>query len=419
MAADSDSESTMNLQDPELILLFTWTGAKPHHIAKYTAAYTKLFPSSPIMVITTSLKDFLHRSSPKKQLSLVPAILTILSSRLDANFLVHCFSEGGAHKAVQFTKAFLKSAGRPLPVSALCLDSARRTLDHAETAQACQWNTADRRPILQTLTSLLAYTLAPSCWTTYPLTCDAFLEGPKHQYTFDKSRRALNDPRLWNVEAPRCYLFSHDDKLTDPRSVLEHARGAEKLGARVFLAPFEDPAPIKSLSTTAEIYWATVQRTWDACGSASLPDNPYRAEIEKPAYDIYVTEVEKKKKLDTDIQACVHELPSSPSPVEQKQTPETTPVLLASSSVYSPLSERPREASPTTAAPPARSYTGPGTFCIKKEKRKWYDCLRPVPGYQGWGGMGVDTEEFSYERITQRQESCQSTSIFQYFYVGI
>lgn len=378
MVADSDSESTMNLQDPDLILLFTWTGAKPHHITKYTSAYTKLFPSSPIMVITTSLKDFLHRSSTKKHLSLIPAILTILSSHLDASFLVHCFSEGGAYKAVQFAKAFLKATGRPLPIPALCLDSARGTLDHAKTAQAYRWNTTARQPTLPTLPSLLAYTLAASCWTIYPLICNAFLEGPTHRYTFDKSGRALNDPRLWNVKTPRCYLFSNDDKLTDPRSVLEHARGAEKLGARVFLTPFEDTAQTQSLST-AEKYWATVRRTWDARGSASSPENPYGAEIEKPAYDIYAAEMEKD--LDTDIHVCVHELPSSRSPVERKQTPETHPVLSASSSVYSSHSEGPKEASPTTAAAPTRSYTGPANVCIKKGKKKWYDCLRPVPGY--------------------------------------
>jgi len=123
VAADSDSESAMKLQDPEFIFLFTWTRAQPHHIAKYTSGYTKLFPSSPIMAI----KELLYRTSAKKQRFLIPAILTILSSHPDSNFLVHCFSEGGAHKSVQFAKAFLKATGRCLPVSALCLDSARNT----------------------------------------------------------------------------------------------------------------------------------------------------------------------------------------------------------------------------------------------------------------------------------------------------
>jgi len=34
-----------------LILLFTWMGAAPKHIAKYTVAYRHLFPSARIVLI--------------------------------------------------------------------------------------------------------------------------------------------------------------------------------------------------------------------------------------------------------------------------------------------------------------------------------------------------------------------------------
>jgi hypothetical protein len=401
----------MNLQDPDLILLFTWTGAKSHHITKYASGYAMLFPSSPIMVITTSLKDILHRSSTKKQLSFIPAILTILSSRLDASFLVHCFSEGGAHNAVQFAKAFLESTGRPLPISALCLDSARGTLECPSQGQAYRWNTADRTPILQILSSMLAYTLAPSCWTTYPVICDAFWDSSIHQSSPDKSRRALNDPSLWDVTTPRCYLFSNDDKWTDPGSVREHARGAEQLGARVFLAPFEAKSPARAPSA-AETYWATIQRTWDARsgGASSPPNNRCARDVEKPARHVDAAEAETEKTFDADIHARdAHQRPPPPDrrrPAGQKQTPQRHQVArrASSTSVCSSRPARLRRAGPTrtTAAPPAKSYTGPASFCIKKGK--WYDCLRPVPGYQGWGGMGVDTQEFSYARITQRPE---------------
>jgi len=38
---------------------------------------------------------------------------------------------------------------------------------------------------------------------------------------------------------------------------------------------------------------------------------------------------------------------------------------------------------------PTLSYRGqPSSICIKKGK--WYDCLRPVPGYRQFGGMGAD-----------------------------
>jgi hypothetical protein len=422
MAADSDSESAMDLQDPDLILLFTWTGAQPHHIAKYTSGYAKIFPSSPIMVITTSLNNLLYRSSAKNKRSLIPAILTILSSHLDSNFLIHCFSESGAHKAIQFAKAFLKSTGRRLPISAVCLDTARGTLNHAKKPQACRTPTKGT-PALQTLISLLAYTLAPSSWTTYPTDFSPFLSDSNHTCTFNKSRQALNDPRLWDIHSPRCYLFSTTDKFTHPDSVASHARSAEELGARrVILAQFEE---LKS-SSNGEKYWMTVQQTWDASTSTSSPRTN-----EKTAYT-YVTDIEKQ----AEIHVLVHELPTQRSPVdctpESSLEPSPEPPFSASSSIYSSdnddeITKAPP--SPTvSAAPAAPSCNGPAKFCIKKDKRRWYDCLRPVPGYQGWG---VGTESFPYERLTrkrdrscQQRESCQReaypiTSMYQYFYCGI
>jgi hypothetical protein len=325
MAADSDSESAMDLQDPDLILLFTWTGAQPHHIAKYTSGYAKIFPSSPIMVITTSLNNLLYRSSAKNKRSLIPAILTILSSHLDSNFLIHCFSESGAHKAIQFAKAFLKSTGRRLPISAVCLDTARGTLNHAKKPQACRTPTKGT-PALQTLISLLAYTLAPSSWTTYPTDFSPFLSDSNHTCTFNKSRQALNDPRLWDIHSPRCYLFSTTDKFTHPDSVASHARSAEELGARrVILAQFEE---LKS-SSNGEKYWMTVQQTWDASTSTSSPRTN-----EKTAYT-YVTDIEKQ----AEIHVLVHELPTQRSPVdctpESSLEPSPEPPFSASSSSYS------------------------------------------------------------------------------------
>jgi hypothetical protein len=224
--------------------------------------------------------------------------------------------------------------------------------------------------------------------------CDAFTDDPKPLFMLDKTRRALNDPRLWDVSGPRCYLFSNTDKLTQPGSVVEHARSAEKLGARVFLTPFEELAPCGHVEATgsADRYWATVQRTWDA--STDTPSFKSQAEIEK--------------KLD--IHVSVYELPSQRSPVG----PAPEPPLSASSSVYS-ADKAGKEVA--AAAAPRSSYKGPASFCIKKEKSKWYDCLRPVPGYQGWGGMGVDTESFSFDFLTETRGP--GRHLYHYFYTGI
>ena len=420
VAADSDSESTMNFQDPEFILLFTWTGAQPRHIAKYTSGYTKLFPSSPIMVITTSIKDLLYRASAKKQRSLIPAILTILTSDLDSNFLVHCFSDGGAHKSVQFAKAFLKTTGRRLPVSALCLDSAPGNLQYTKMAQACR-KTAKGSPTVEIVTSLLAFMVAASYWTAYPVISDDDREHSKRLFT--KSRRELNNPGLWDVRTPRCYLFSNTDQITNPESVIEHARCAEELGAEVFLTQFESTDHCGHIKSPADAnrYWAAVQRTWDATsGSTSSSNTQYGVVVDKEHPDFYPPALATEK--EANMHVSIPELPSQHSPID----PTSEPILSASSSVYSSDGkEVPAPAAPTTGAlapapapAPTSIHKGPANFCIKKEKRKWHDCLQPVPGYQGWGGMGVDTDSYLYDALTTKQPGSWQ-DIYCYFHIGI
>jgi hypothetical protein len=69
---------------------------------------------------------------------------------------------------------------------------------------------------------------------------------------------------------------------------------------------------------------------------------------------------------------------------------------MSTSSTKSVSFEASRTANATaaTAAPasygPTLAYKGPSNFCVKKGK--WYDCLRPVPGYKQFGGMGADID---------------------------
>src|SRR5271170_5379261 len=69
---ENGSASTPSLKHPNLILLFSWTGAQQKHITKYTSGYFARFPSTPIMVITTSINDLTYRTSSKKCRVLLP-----------------------------------------------------------------------------------------------------------------------------------------------------------------------------------------------------------------------------------------------------------------------------------------------------------------------------------------------------------
>lgn len=57
---ENGSAPTPSLKHPNLILPFSWTGAQQKHITKYTLGYFARFPSTPIMVITTSIKDLTY-----------------------------------------------------------------------------------------------------------------------------------------------------------------------------------------------------------------------------------------------------------------------------------------------------------------------------------------------------------------------
>jgi hypothetical protein len=62
---ENGSASTPSLKHPNLILLFSWTGAQQKHITKYISGYFARFPSTPIMAITTSINDLTYRTSSK------------------------------------------------------------------------------------------------------------------------------------------------------------------------------------------------------------------------------------------------------------------------------------------------------------------------------------------------------------------
>jgi Eukaryotic protein of unknown function (DUF829) len=264
--AENGSASTTTLQPPNLILLFSWTGAQRKHITKYISGYAPLFPSTPILVVTTAINDLIYRTSSKRRRSFLPAITAITSSpNFNANILLHAFSEGGSSTSVHFAKAFLAHTRRRLPLSALVLDSCPGTLHFTKLAQTAR-NTVPGNAAAQVAASVTAYTVIASYWTTFLLIGDREdVDDPKDLNA--KTKLALNDHSLWNTEAPRTYLFSKADKLIDWKSVLEHAQHAEKRGTPVVAVElFEKSAHCAHIreKEDAERYWSAVQRVWDA-----------------------------------------------------------------------------------------------------------------------------------------------------------
>ena len=287
------SSSEAATQDtPDLILLTSWTGALPRHIAKYTLSYNQLYPGVPILAITTIISDLAFHSLKTKVRALAPAARYLVTSNRD-RILLHAFSEGGTHKAVCLAGAYLlaqsPSAGMPsslssrprstpadpgsqggngqvkrLPVRAFVFDSTPGTPRYTSNVAAFK-RSLPRSPAARALGVPIGASVLAVTWVLFVV-----FVGYENNI-ISETRRALNDDSLWaDVRgAPRTYLFSEKDDLVHWRDVEKHGREtAEKLGVRSLLVRFRMSGHCGHARGNEGLYWGAVRRTWEARGTA-------------------------------------------------------------------------------------------------------------------------------------------------------
>lgn len=243
-----------SIDAPSLIILFSWTGANGRHVSKYTMTYQTLFPTTPILVITTSAYDFCFRSSAQKQLSLRPAVERVLSYEDHSSILVHAFSEGGSNKATEFAEAYYTITGTRLPCSALCLDS---TPGHPRYLRLCNalQKSLPPNPIFKYTALCLGGALIGVRWGLY------YIQGFQGN-VISRTRSKVIDERFWDPAAPRCYLYSRDDDLVSWQDVREHAMESLEKGLPVMDIFFENSAHCKHSTEDPDRYWGAVMMTW-------------------------------------------------------------------------------------------------------------------------------------------------------------
>ncbi|KAF2729589.1 hypothetical protein EJ04DRAFT_515831 [Polyplosphaeria fusca] len=240
---------------PDLILLFSWTGANGRHVLKYTKTYQSLFPSTPIMVITTSLKDLCYRSSSTKQRRLQRAVDRVQSLGKLSNILIHVFSEGGSNKAAEFAEAYHSATSRRLPCSALCLDS---TPGHPRFLRMCNAlkKSLPPSPILRFSGLAVGGVVVAGIWLVYGV-----FKGYENNVV-SKTRRRVLDETYWDPTAPRCYLYSKADELISWEDIQEHVHQSATNSIPVMSVCFDQSAHCKHAAEDYERYWDAVTQTW-------------------------------------------------------------------------------------------------------------------------------------------------------------
>jgi hypothetical protein len=256
---------------PSLIVLCTWTGAHDRHIQFYQEKYQAMFPSTPRMLITTTIVDLCIRDSNSKQIRLQPAVKWIVARLSDLHtakhILMHVFSEGGSNKACELAEAYLASEQSRLPVSALILDSTpgrpcfRRLCDAASKSLSPV-------PCFRVVSIPLSCVMVGTIWVVY---CG--IKGFENNI-ISMTRKRLMNASVWDFSAPRCYIYSNEDALIAHRDIEDHAADSKRWGIPVTHQNCETSGHVNHGKLHEDAYWNAVRGIWRLAYSIRGPQAP-------------------------------------------------------------------------------------------------------------------------------------------------
>jgi hypothetical protein len=240
-------------KDPDFVLLLGWLDAKPRHIAKYASGYKKLYPSASILAITTSTYDAVLSSNAANIKRISPALDILYTLPPNAKLLLHFFSNGGGFTTVCIARCYMKEMGKALPVTATVFDSVPGYVRLQAQARAFMVG-MPKNMILRAIVALIWYISYPFFKLKYLLT--GTVDVVKDM------RLATNDKSLFDLDAPRVYIYSEADDMVEPKDVEEHADEAKALGYTVSREKYLTSGHAAHMIQDPKRYWGIVQRLW-------------------------------------------------------------------------------------------------------------------------------------------------------------
>lgn len=241
--------------NPSLIVLCSWMGALPKHIAKYTAGYQRLFPDAPILLIQSSIGDT-FASDAKAMPRLKIACETVLSYKAAnktgaGRILLHVMSNGGSMVAMHMSSLLTKEGHGANCFSRLIFDCAP-SRPHVKAGATAVAVGLPKNWLVQFIgTWLLRIWMHAGMFLVW-------LFGQEDILT--RLRRWLNDTNRFDASMARIYLYSKADKLVPWQDVRDHAEEATKNGFKeVKQVVFESAPHCALVMDDPKRYWDTVK----------------------------------------------------------------------------------------------------------------------------------------------------------------
>lgn len=243
---------------PKLVILCAWMNASATHITKYIVGYQALFPTSSILLIRSSAPDILYRSVSTLRRRIEPALAVVQSTCSQEpskpEILLHAFSNGGSHHAINLLRYHLSSTGQTLPLHAKVLDSCpgRGNFRRSYLALSAPF---ERQPLYIRLVGSILVVLTLCLYWVFMFSLR--LENP-----IEAIRQELNDKSM-SRETKRIYIYSDTDRMVHWKEVEDHAEDARNKGFMVELERFEGSEHASHVRVGGgERYWRIVKDLW-------------------------------------------------------------------------------------------------------------------------------------------------------------
>lgn len=238
-----------------LILLFAWNAAAAKHIAKYTASYQKMFPSSRVLLIRCYTTDMFRSESSYSPLFKSSIELVSEHTKNGGEILAHSFSNGGGNQINEFAKAWKKQFGTLLPMRTQILDSSP-TKGPWMKSHAAISASLPKTTLWRWFGGALVHLLLAATFVVNTLL------GRENKMVV--LCRELNDEKMFDVSVPRVYLYSRADEMVGFEEADEHADIAIAKGWDVTKVQFEKSAHCGHVREDEAKYWGAIMEAWKA-----------------------------------------------------------------------------------------------------------------------------------------------------------
>ena len=277
--------------DGQLVVICTWLGALPKHIAKYVTIYQAVAPGARILLVESEV-SILVSSYARQRRFIRPAVDIVLDTLAECpwrcgdrssayvigqqkgppvqpKILLHTFSNGGTNTLTQLLLALNDPLDRPLPVTGLLLDSSpmKGTYWKDYNAMVLSIPPSSRflgAVVVHFLLVLLQIWIACGNENPASLMRRTILDDDILHRPLDAE---LNDGDDGREKGSICYLYSKADRMTDWTDVRDHAEEAREKGWNVHEVMFQDSGHCAHLSSSSDKYIAAIRMMWERVGS--------------------------------------------------------------------------------------------------------------------------------------------------------